>query len=581
MKTLEDVKHIITKFNVKLRPDMRSKVLVEALEIQRRRKQQSTSGGCTWRLIVKHRITKFVASAACITISIALCLWLLFGRGMVQPAYAELVEVMKSSMHAEWLHAVIQRYDGIKNDSKWTWVKTKDFEQEEVWFSLQPFQQFSKRGNGYINLVDYAKRRAYSYDPNSKTLTIDYDNAPDLAQEYRAQCLRDVLPLSAPQDSKIIKTQKKINGKTFTVFDKDGPGEEEPIEGYEQWLVDPETKLVTKYEEVNYEEKKKNIVIYRYPKKGPADIYALGVPRDIKVVNLAPPREIETLVDNAIAAEKQFPNVFFAIECKLLDSLEDSVPPARHPSGYMPFQEGTRLYNVDNQIAPAAVITVTYRKGDNGRRDIYPIWISEYSDLVNYLKELKEVQKTIPVENNEALKAWTQSRLPSQIITLSNCNAYLFQLDRNGSLVKLPYRNDPRDRAALLNINFWRPPDNRYDLDHYYEPLATQTSQWGELVGIAIGGERYKCYYNPERNYICERASREFSKLEPLRGFTRNVLQYANTSNGNWYPKKTVFVQDKASYLFVRYIDDNCSIDDKLFDEDSISASHLASLDRE
>lgn len=581
MKTLEDVKHIITRFNVKLRPDMRSKVLVEALEMQRKRKLRSTSGVCTWRLILKHRRTKFVASAACITIIITFCLWLFFGRGMVEPAYAELAKVVKASMHTEWLHAVIQRYDGIKNGSKWTWVKTKDFEQEEVWFSLQPFRQFSKRGNGHISLVDYSNRRGYSYNPDSKILTIEYENAADLASEYRAQCLRDVLVLSAPQEGRFIKRQKKVNGKTFTVFDKDGPGEEETIEGYEQWLVDPETKLVTKYEEVDYEDKKKNIVIYRYPKKGPKNIYALGVPRDIKVMNLAPPREIETLVDNAIAAERRFANVFFAIECKLLESLEDSVPPARHPRGYMPFQEGTRLYNVDNQIAPAVVITVTYRKGDNGRRDIYPIWISEYSDLDDYLEKLTKVQKTIPLENNEALKTWAQRRLPSQIIILSNCNAYLFQLDRNGSLVKLPYRNDPRDRAALLNVNFWRPPNNRYDLDHYYEPLANQTGQWGELVGIAIGGERYKCYYNPERNYICELASREFSKSEPLRGFTRNVVQYANTSNGNWYPRKTIFVRDKVSYLFVRYIDDNCQIDDKLFDKDSISASHLASLDSE
>ncbi len=64
---------------------------------------------------------------------------------------------------------------------------------------------------------------------------------------------------------------------------------------------------------LNYEEKKKTTVTYRYPEKGPTNIYSVGVPRDIKVVNLAPPRKIEALVDNAIAGERQFPNVFFAI----------------------------------------------------------------------------------------------------------------------------------------------------------------------------------------------------------------------------------------------------------------------------
>jgi hypothetical protein len=39
MKSLNDIQKIVTKFNVKPRPEMRSKVLDEALEIQRSRKQ--------------------------------------------------------------------------------------------------------------------------------------------------------------------------------------------------------------------------------------------------------------------------------------------------------------------------------------------------------------------------------------------------------------------------------------------------------------------------------------------------------------------------------------------------------------
>ena len=471
MKTIKDVKYIIANLSVKLRPDMRSHVLDEALEMQRKRKQQIASGGCLRNFIAKHRIAIPLASAACITIGVVLCVWLLFGHGMVQPTYAELVEATKSTMNAEWLHIVQRQYDGIRNKDEWIWVDRNGREQAEIWFSLHPFREFRKQGDGHIEHIDYANRRSYSYDPNSKTLTIDYENAPDLAQEYRAQCLRDVLFLPPPTTSKIIKIHMKANGQILTVFKREGPGE-----SYEHWIVDPATNTIAGYEEVDYEDKEKMALVCSYPEKGPADIYELGVPRDSKVVNLAPPREIETLVDNAIAAEKKFPNVFFAIECKLLDSLEDSVPPARHLSGYMPFQEDTRLYNVDNEVAPAAVITVTYCKGDNGRRDIYPIWISEYSDLDDYLKELIEVQSTIPLENYEALKAWTQSRLPSQIITLSNRDVFVFQLDRNGKLVKRPHRYDPRDRAALLNVNFWRPPNNRYDLDHYYERLPSQTS---------------------------------------------------------------------------------------------------------
>ena len=63
-------------------------------------------------------------------------------------------------------------------------------------------------------------------------------------------------------------------------------------------------------------------------------------------------------------------------------------------NGYKSFHNDTRLYDMMNAPAvPVAVITVTYRKGDNGRREIYPILIPQYSDLEDYLKQLKEIKK--------------------------------------------------------------------------------------------------------------------------------------------------------------------------------------------
>ncbi len=66
MKSLKDIQKLARKFNVKPRPEMRSKILEEALEIQRNRKQQSTSGTYIWRSIMKSKITKFAAAAVII-----------------------------------------------------------------------------------------------------------------------------------------------------------------------------------------------------------------------------------------------------------------------------------------------------------------------------------------------------------------------------------------------------------------------------------------------------------------------------------------------------------------------------------
>ncbi len=66
MKSLEDIENRIAKFNVNPRSEMRSKVLDEALEIQRSQKQKSTSDTYTWRIIMKSPLVKVAAVAVLI-----------------------------------------------------------------------------------------------------------------------------------------------------------------------------------------------------------------------------------------------------------------------------------------------------------------------------------------------------------------------------------------------------------------------------------------------------------------------------------------------------------------------------------
>jgi len=70
MKSLGNIQKIITQFNVKPRPQMRSKVLDQALEIQRNRNQPNIYDIPVWRIIMKNRITKFTSLAAIMAIAV-------------------------------------------------------------------------------------------------------------------------------------------------------------------------------------------------------------------------------------------------------------------------------------------------------------------------------------------------------------------------------------------------------------------------------------------------------------------------------------------------------------------------------
>ena len=46
--------------------------------------------------------------------------------------------------------------------------------------------------------------------------------------------------------------------------------------------------------------------IFSYPEKGPVDVYALGVPRDAKLVDLVPPADLARVIDGIKASAERF-----------------------------------------------------------------------------------------------------------------------------------------------------------------------------------------------------------------------------------------------------------------------------------
>jgi len=520
---------------------------------------------------MKSPITK-LAAAACVVV-VLVGWWLFLGPEMVQSAYAELNQAIENSTNTEWMHHVSAIYHRVDSNGVSTWIerKKKPIDDVESWLSFRPSKYFRKWGDGRIEFIDFAKRRGYSYNPERKIVTIGYENASDLTQDF--DNLYEMMQLRVPKGDHVIKRVEEINEKRLTVF-----REEESGEGYTEWFVDSKTKRVVGIEEVDVEQGEKRVEVLDYPEDGPENIYALGVPNNATVVNELPPREIEELVNKARAAENGFPQDFFSVECKMLKSFEGLVPSTRNPNCYMPFTEDTRLYNLGDRTAPAAVITIVYCKNGNCRREIYPVWITKYSTPEGYRKQLKKITKIIPTDSLGALEAWTKNRLPNQIIVCIRRKMHVFQRGEDGTLKSRsdPDRYDSRDRAAMLNINFWRPPNNRYDLDHYCADLGEKPGRWGELVGITIGDEQAECYFNPARNFICECVLVDHSGPAPWRGHTRTVLEYAKTSCGRWYPRRTRAVWDKTTYLFVNFVDDNRRIDQKLFNHDVISVADLA-----
>jgi len=112
MKSLKDITKIVSKFNIEPRPEMRNNVLGKALEIQRSRDQQKTSGTHIWRIIMKSKITKLAAAAGII---IAVIIGINQFGGSIDPAtlaWAQIVQKIELSYnkyHDQLLLAMDQK----------------------------------------------------------------------------------------------------------------------------------------------------------------------------------------------------------------------------------------------------------------------------------------------------------------------------------------------------------------------------------------------------------------------------------------------------------------------------------------
>lgn len=117
MKSLKDIENRITKFNVNPRTETRSKVLNEALEIQRNRKQKGTSDTYMLKIIMKSKITKIAAAAVLMMVVVLLINFL---DKSVTPTYA-LEQTIEAYETLRYLH--IKYFDPTHKEPKEIWLE--------------------------------------------------------------------------------------------------------------------------------------------------------------------------------------------------------------------------------------------------------------------------------------------------------------------------------------------------------------------------------------------------------------------------------------------------------------------------
>jgi len=277
MKSFNDIQKIVTDFNVKPRSEMRSKVLDEALEVQRSRKQRCVSGNYTWRIIMTSKMTK-LATAAVIIIAVLIGVNR-FG-GSIDGATIAFAQITEATKHVDWMHL------------KGVGLPSGPSGPDELWVGFKDRMTFGKWYNtGKVAFLDVRNHKMYEYIPETQTITIDYASEDKFPEHINTPIaiFENMFKMLKEQGAKIIIKNKNGKYKGSYTQIQEISHHVAKLDHKLTLYIETDSKLLLRAD-VKINDAVGNMVVdgkmtFDYPKTGPEDIYALGVPRTAIIVD--------------------------------------------------------------------------------------------------------------------------------------------------------------------------------------------------------------------------------------------------------------------------------------------------------
>jgi len=218
-------------------------------------------------------------------------------------SWAGVVEAVRTK---PWIHATATGPDG---------------QTFEGWFS--PTHQVSAtRRDGIVRFYDHRLDLVYSYDAKSKQLVRSADSSGRTKEAFQRfqgafeAIFRGHQKLDSPFLAAEVVEQKRrrvpSDDKTWVEYEL--LLERAAKQARVVFRVDPETLLPESMKLLALDEGMVEMTFHLdYPKEGPADVYALGVPRDAQLVDRVPKADLARLIQGVEASRQRFPDSYYAI----------------------------------------------------------------------------------------------------------------------------------------------------------------------------------------------------------------------------------------------------------------------------
>jgi hypothetical protein len=522
---------------------------------------QTTSAAPQVRNRHRFRLIKLATLplAACLTLAL-LVWWFLLTSGPTQSAYAQLTQAIQNSDAAEWVKMT-------------PWDKTTGEKgRAETWISFRPFRNASKTDDR-VNYKNDSTKCEYSYDAKTRTITIQPFDVSEVSM-LQVRSFADLLNRLAADWSKrketaVSKGQDTIDGKTYTTFTFDNK-----IDNVRsRFFVDPANQRVAAMEAQSSGHSAPVKARFEYPTTGPADIYALGVPRDAKIIRI-PSDDVRELDAKVKAARNAFAPTYQAIICKA-------------------------EVEADGRYRPDYIHVVSQKAGK------YRIAMYGYR-----IDSSPAMARTAPITDHSALEAWLRQVPPDRILFVGHGQQLAVERDFKTGQIKtqadriwaeqytVEYLSWGMSRRGGVGTTIISPED---PADRHL--MVRQIIHDGGILrgrnddrGRPVYPEREREYYDPQRHFILQR----WEQLEDAQGDwqlkrdwlkpfetdpaitqyrrldTRTIVEAAQTPQGQWYAAKVLSRSGSDQpRVDIVYLDTTRDIPDSLLDPAAVGESDI------
>jgi hypothetical protein len=258
-----------------------------------------------WRKIVHSKMTKFAAAAVIIMAMLIGINWFGGSVDVATIAFAEISEAMKK---VPWMHMVSTGFErGLTGPG-------------EQWFGFERGIFAYKSADGAVRFINMKEHKSYSYDFENQTIAISYISesdipinlsSPDLLLESMHKTLKE-------QGAEIITKEAEYNGRKVQLQEiSQVSGEENKVSSIVRLYIEPASKLLlaAKVKGTNAEGEviMDGDITFSYPDTGPLSIYDLGVPASAKIVNNSIPGNIDEILKKYEGYRKMEPSRYASI----------------------------------------------------------------------------------------------------------------------------------------------------------------------------------------------------------------------------------------------------------------------------